>query len=111
MRLTTDIEVAGLCRRAENDGGFATVLRKGDRERGSLLLIVSSRGRHHACLERTLSLKGTYEWARVGPEGTESAEKLAEFLEKQIRFDEDLWVVELDIADPERFIAETIVSG
>jgi hypothetical protein len=111
VRLTTDIEVAGLCRRAENDGGFATVLRRGDRERGSLLLVISSRGQHHACLERTLSLNGGYEWGQAGPQGTESGQKLAEFLEKRIRFDEDLWLVELDIADPERFIAETISSG
>jgi len=42
------------------DGGFATVLRKGDEERGSLLLIVTSRGRHMACLERILDLGGGY---------------------------------------------------
>jgi hypothetical protein len=26
-------------------------------------------------------------------------------------FDEDLWLIELDIADPERFVAETTSSG
>ena len=36
---------------------------------------------------------------------------LDEFLRKRARFDEDSWVVELDIADPERFIAETTAAG
>ena len=33
--------------------------------------------------------------------------EIAEFLAKRARFDEDSWAVELDIAEPERFIAET----
>ena len=26
---------------------------------------------------------------------------------KRVRFDEDLWLIELDVAEPERFIVET----
>jgi hypothetical protein len=36
---------------------------------------------------------------------------LAEFLQKRASFDEDLWIIELDIAHPERFIAETTAAG
>jgi hypothetical protein len=54
------VEVAGLLRRISADGGFATVMRKGDPERGSLLLFVSSRRRHVASLERVLNLEGGY---------------------------------------------------
>jgi hypothetical protein len=32
---------------------------------------------------------------------------VARFVDGRARFDEDLWVIELDIATPERFIAET----
>jgi hypothetical protein len=32
---------------------------------------------------------------------------LAEFLERRVKFDSDSWLIELDIAQPERFIAET----
>ena len=82
-------------------------MRKGDAERGSLLLVVSSRGRHFAFLERVLSAAGSYEWQAVGPAESAESAKVSEFLAKRARFDEDLWAVELDIADPERFIAET----
>jgi hypothetical protein len=100
-----------MVRRAEAAGDFATILRKGDAERGSVLLVVGSRGRHVACLERVLNPSGEYVWRRVGPAESVSSSELAAFLMKRARFDEDSWAVELDIADPERFIAETTASG
>ena len=95
-------------RRAEAAGDFAAILRKGDPDRGSLLLVVSSRGRHLAFLERVLDLSGSYPWKRVGPDESASSAEVRDFLAKRARFDEDLWAIELDIADAERFIAETI---
>ncbi|MEO8455112.1 MAG: DUF1491 family protein [Sphingomicrobium sp.] len=109
-RLPAHVEAAGIMRRAEAAGDFATVVRKGDPERGSLLLIVSSRGRHVASLERVLSPKGGYAWQAVGPGESASSAEIAAFLAKRARFDEDLWAIELDIAEPERFIAETTAS-
>ena len=76
-----------------------------------MLLAVSSRGRHIAFLERVLSVAGDYRWQRVGPDESAQTQKVAEFLTKRARFDEDLWAIELDIAEPERFIAETIGLG
>jgi len=86
-------------------------MKRGDEERGSLLLFVSSRGRHIACLERVLDLGGGYAWQPVGPSESASSAELAEFLARRTRFDEDCWAIELDIADPERFIAETTSAG
>ena len=97
-----------MLRRASTSGGFATVVRKGDPDRGSLLLIVSSRGRHIAVLERILSLSGDYEWTRAGPAESASSAEVGDFVSRRARFDDDLWAIELDIADAERFIAETI---
>jgi hypothetical protein len=110
-RLAASVEATSLIRRAEAAGDFAAVLRKGDPERGSLLLVVRSRGVHAACLERTLSMDGAYRWAIVGPADAGSEEKLADFLKKRVSFDQDLWLIELDIAQPERFIAETTFAG
>jgi len=107
-RLPAKLEISGLARRIESEGGFATIVRRGDPESGALLLLVSSRGRHVACLERILGISGEYEWRRTGPQ--DSAE-VAHFLAKRAQFDPDSWVMELDIADPERFIAETIGFG
>jgi hypothetical protein len=86
-------------------------MRKGDPDRGSLLLFVGSRGDHVACLERVLSLDGAYRWQAVGPGESASSAEIADFLARRARFDEDLWAIELDIAEPERFIAETTSVG
>ncbi len=105
------MEVGAILRRAASNGGFATVLKRGDAERGSLLLLISSRGRHFACLERILDLGGRYRWQLAGPRDSASSAEIADFLARRARFDEDSWAIELDIADPERFIAETTSTG
>jgi len=110
-RLPAHVEAAGILRRAEAVGDFGTIVRKGDPERGSLLLVVSSRGRHIACLERVLSFDKGYVWQSAGPGESASSLDLSSFLDKRARFDEDSWVIELDIAEPERFIAETTHLG
>jgi len=109
-RLPASLEAAALIHRALADGDFATLLRKGDPDRGALLLVIRSRDRHVACLERLLSPDG-YRWQRAGPDESASDEDLAEFLQKRTRFDEDSWIIELDVAHPERFIAETTSTG
>ena len=86
-------------------------MKKGDADRGSLLILVANRGRHVACLERVLALDGAYRWQRVGPGESAGSDELREFISRRARFDDDLWTIELDIADPERFIAETIGLG
>ena len=103
--------MAGIVRRAAASGDFATIIRKGDPDRGSLLLLIASRGRHFACLERVLNLNGGYSWQVVGPGDSASSADVGVFVDRRARFDEDLWAVELDIAEPERFIAETTRSG
>jgi hypothetical protein len=103
--------VAGILRHVAAEGGFAAVMRKGDPDRGSLLILVGSRGRHVACLERVLNLDGSYGWQSTGPAESASSAEIADFLARRARFDEDFWAIELDIAEPERFIAETTSAG
>ena len=86
-------------------------MKKGDEERGSLILFVSSRGSHVTALERILNLDGSYRWERSGPPESAGSSEIGDFLARRARFDEDFWAIELDIADPERFIAETTSTG
>jgi len=110
-RLPTEVEATGMLRRVEAQGGFATVIRKGDPQSGALLLVIASRGIHASCLERILTLDGDYSWQRCGPADSASSIEVADFLARRTRFDPDSWIIELDIAAPERFIAETTSSG
>lgn len=110
-RLPTHVEVASILRRVAAAGDFATVMRKGDPDRGSLLIFVSSRGEHRAILERVLGMDGDYRWEATRPADSAGSLDMVNFLDRRARFDEDLWAIELDIADAERFIAETTSSG
>lgn len=106
-RLNASVEASSIIRRASVEGDFAAILRKGDPERGALVIVVRSRGRHFTVLERQLGVDGRYEWGQSGPSDDESGTELTAFLEKKARFDPDMWLIELDVAHPERFVAET----
>ena len=72
---------------------------------------MSSRGRHVACFERVLDFhSGEYRWQAAGPGESADSAEVSSFIAKRERLDGDLWAIELDIADPERFIAETMRS-
>ena len=106
-RLPAHVEVAAVMRRAEAEGGFATLLRKGDPDRGAVTLVLEKRGEFCGILGRELGPSFDYEWV-FKPAGSES---VADFIARRERFDTDFWLIELDIAEPERFIAETTSLG
>ena len=110
-RLAAELEATSLLRRVQAEGDFATIVRKGDPESGALLLLITSRGRHFGCLERVLNIDGGYAWRTCGPSESAGSAEIGEFLARRARFDPDLWAIELDIAAPERFIAETTATG
>lgn len=93
-------------RKAQEEGGFAAVLARGDDTAGALLLILAERGRRARILEKVLQPGGRYLWQDVTGPSLESDEEVAALVSKRRRFDPDLWVVELDIASAERFAAE-----
>jgi hypothetical protein len=75
------------------------------------LILLSSRGRHVACFERVLDFaSGDYRWTAVGPKESADLSEVSSFVANRQRLDSDLWAIELDVAVPERFIAETMSS-
>jgi len=109
-RLPAKLEVAALIRRVQSDGGFATVLKSGDPDRGALVLLVAERGVPQALVERRMGANFDYRWSVAEEERSLPAEKFRELTDQKARFYPDMWLIELDIADAERFIAETITS-
>ena len=110
-RLPAGIEASSLVRRAEVEGGFGMILKRGDPDRGALILLIAHRGAHVACLERSFGASGTYAWQNVGPAAGADAETLRNWSQKRRDYDPDLWLIELDVPLPERFIAETTAIG
>jgi hypothetical protein len=110
-RLATSVWVGALLRRVAAAGGFAAILRKGDADAGSVIILLRDRNGEITALSKVNTGAGSIGWQKVVDKVDESAELLAETLEKRRRFDPDLWIVELDIADPERFIDGKLIEN
>lgn len=105
-RLKSRFLVDVLLRRTESAGGFATILAKGDDDSGIILIQCSERGRPGPLLERCFSVGGHYSWQAVGPNDPDDGVSRANYQERRRRADPDLWIIELDIADAPRLVAE-----
>ena len=103
-RLPAHVEVTGLIRAVEAAGGFATVLAKGERDAGTLLVICCERGTQARAFERMPQLDGTRKWVLTKTQDTDNPSEFTEYCDRRRRQDSDLWLVELDIANGERFI-------
>lgn len=107
-RLTSAMLVSALVKRANRLGGTATVLAKGDPTSGVILIQALEKGLFAGVYERQPTPAGRYEWGRSGPQDIENEQELSEYFARRRSRDPDLWIVELDIADSERFIVETL---
>jgi hypothetical protein len=102
MRLTSEFWVSQLVRRA-NQLGFAAVLRKGAAEAGSIFIQVRHRGGRSDLYGP--SPQTSYEtdrpqdrlFALIVEAAADS--DINEKLEREARFDSDLWIVELELGD------------
>jgi hypothetical protein len=102
-RLTARTWTSALLRRVAAAGDFATVLRRGDDVSGAVILVHRGRDGAESAYQRVLGPGGDYLW-RVAASG----ETLPAWVERQVGFDPDLWLIELDTPDPARFIDEPI---
>ena len=105
-RLPAHIDVTGLIRAVQAEGGFATVIAKGERDAGTILLICCENGTNARLYERMPQLDGTRKWILSKEQDTENPMEFSEYCDRRKRQDSDVWIVELDIADAERFIPD-----
>ena len=110
-RLDTQLLVSALLRRVESAGGFATVIHKGDRMSGIILVQLLERGHFHTLLERMTDLDGRQKMVPCGPKNDVQDIDIINYISRRKAVDPDLWLVELDIADGERFADETLCGG
>lgn len=102
-RLAAGMLVSALIRRVEEAGGTGVVLAKGDRTAGALLIQLAERGVPGLLLERRLDGDGAYRWSPTGPD---DIDQRGDYLARRRRSDPDLWVIELDVTDGMKLVAE-----
>ena len=106
-RLTSAMLVSALVRRVNQAGGSAMILAKGDATAGGILFLAYDRGTRPRFFERGIGPAGTPALLPSGPQDIGDESQVTAYWQRRRGYDGDLWVVELDIADAERFAAET----
>lgn len=103
-RLPAHVEVGALIRRVAAAGGFAAVLHKGERDAGTILVVTRENGANPRLFERMPQLDGSRAWTATRVQEPEKSQEFDEYLSRRGTRDPDVWIVELDIPNPERFI-------
>lgn len=103
-RLPAHVEVASLIRRVQAEGGFATVLNKGERDAGTIMVVLTENGENTRVYERMPQLDGTRMWHCSKSQSAENKAEVSDFISRRAVQDPDLWIIELDIVEGERFI-------
>lgn len=107
MLLSTDIWVSALIRRAELAGAFGMVIRKGDARAGAVLVKALNRPEGTARLyAEATRMDGERVWMQPLP--SESEADLDGYIERAVRVDPDLWVVEIDDRQGRHFLVEPV---
>lgn len=99
MALRADIWVAAYLRRAGVEGAFATLRRRGAQEAGAIFVVLDRMDGRIALYEPAPSHDGERRWIRAhSAEWIDPAEAEAR-LQRQLRYDPDIWIVDLDSRD------------
>ena len=107
MLIASAVWVSALIRRAELSGAFATVVRKGDARAGSVIVKAWDTSERKARLyTEAFGPDGERLW--IQPVASDQESELDAFIQKQVGYDPDLWVVEIEDRQGRHFITETV---
>ena len=107
MMLSSDIWVAALIRRAEIAGANAVVVKRGDARAGTVIVKAYDTATRQARLfTEAFGPDGERLW--IQPVKSDFESELDDYLERQRRYDPDLWVVEVEDRQGRHFITETV---
>jgi hypothetical protein len=110
MTLASHMLVAALIRRVQAAGGFATIVRRGDRDAGAILVQCAEKGATTVLLEPRTGDNGTLSWAPTGPASDADPADISQYFVRRAQIDPDIWILELDIAQAAQFAVETLTA-
>jgi hypothetical protein len=107
LLLSTDVWVGALIRRAQIGGGFAAVVRRGDARAGAVVVKIFDTSTRTARLyTEAVGTDGDRLWMQ--PVTSDAESELDAYIERQIRYDPDLWVVEIEDREGRHFLTEPV---
>jgi len=107
-RLPAHLEVSGLLRTAQANGDFGMVLHKGERDSGTILIVMLDNQGLGVLFERMPQLDGSRKWTQVKVQVPDNKSEFEDYLDRRKDQDPDVWIVELTIAKAEQFIRDNL---
>lgn len=107
LLIASDVWASALIRRAELAGAFATVVRRGDARAGTVIVKAYDTTERRARLyAEAFGPDGDRLW--IQPVVSDQESELDAYIERQARYDPDLWVVEIEDRQGRHFITEAV---
>lgn len=107
-RVPAHIEVSGLLRTAQAGGDFGMVLHKGERDAGTILVVMLDNQGLGSLFERMPQLDGSRKWTQVKIQASDNKQEFEDYLTRRMAQDPDVWIVELTVAKPAQFIRDNL---
>lgn len=105
QRLPAHLEAGAIRRLAESSGGFATVLARGERDAGTIGIVIIGRGERDTLFERMPDADGNRIFVPTLTQEPENKQEFWDALARRCSRDPDFWLIEVDVPERERFIA------
>ncbi len=102
-RLKSEIRVAALLRRAQGAGAFAVVARRGDPDAGAIAVKAYLGLSKARLFVESRDESGKAVW-REPFDGVAEEATVDQYLDKERRFDSDLWIVEIEDKEGRGFL-------
>lgn len=107
MNIPSEIWVSALIRRANLAGAMAVISRKGDPRAGAVLVRVwNSRASEMKLYAEALNAEGRSVW--IAPISATSESDIDAYVQRAIRVDPDIWVVDLEDVTGRHFLVEPV---
>lgn len=110
-RLTSQLLVGALVRRAQAAGGSAMILHKGEPVSGAIVVQLVDRGRNIGLFERIADLSGQLALVPCGPAADRPDSEISHYIARRTQVDPDIWFVELDTVLAQQLAAEILCAG
>lgn len=108
-RLPTGLWVQAHTARCTGAGIPVVVVRRGDPERGVVMVKLRHRDEGSRLVTQMRDLDGTLVWSDVFDGRRMSDAEAHEYIERQISYDPDIWVIEIEDADVEGWFSGEVV--
>ncbi len=106
-RLKTEIRVSAQLRRAQNEGAFGVIVRRGDPDAGAVAVKLYQGPGAVKLFTQSRDLDGNPIWREPFEDDAGAADieaKIDRWLEKESSIDPDLWIVEIEDRDGRTFL-------